>query len=138
MAKVNAIFIVTIVLMVMVMFKSTNARVLEDTDSMNPHVRVSKLPNTIYPRATSVSIDEEETQDAILYAFRPTNPGHSPGVGHLDESRDAHLYAFRPTAPGHSPRVGHPDEPQDAHLYAFRPTTPGHSPGVGHPILLNL
>ncbi|KAL3739876.1 hypothetical protein ACJRO7_021192 [Eucalyptus globulus] len=59
-------------------------------------------------------------------AFRPTSPGHSPGVGH---ELPPQVAAFRPTSPGHSPGVGHELPPQ---LAAFRPTSPGHSPGVGH------
>lgn len=44
--------------------------------------------------------------------FRPTAPGHSPGIGHslvenYHASADIDVDNFRPTAPGHSPGIGH-------------------------------
>ncbi|GFP96932.1 hypothetical protein PHJA_001837300 [Phtheirospermum japonicum] len=55
-----------------------------------------------------VRLDEEYPD-----AFRPTSPGHSPGIGHslrgqrvkLDD--EGSTSAFRPTSPGHSPGIGH-------------------------------
>ncbi|CAA0840939.1 Unknown protein [Striga hermonthica] len=54
-----------------------------------------------YLRGHRVRLDEEYPN-----AFRPTNPGPSPGIGHskLEEGS-----AFRPTNPGPSPGIGHPN-----------------------------
>ncbi|KAB5547789.1 hypothetical protein DKX38_011195 [Salix brachista] len=91
-------------------------------------------------------------------AFKPTKPGHSPGVGHMslvDQSDKtdpkASNFEHSVTTPGHSPRVSpiHANEDQDDNEdvdpkapgsgsstgragAAFKPTKPGHSPGVGH------
>ncbi|KAF9678471.1 hypothetical protein SADUNF_Sadunf07G0038400 [Salix dunnii] len=91
-------------------------------------------------------------------AFKPTTPGHSPGIGHIssvDQSDKtdpkASNFEHSVTTPGHSPGVGHihvdeeQDDSEDADPKApgsssnsghsgaaFKPTKPGHSPGVGH------
>ncbi|KAJ6419912.1 hypothetical protein OIU84_029936 [Salix udensis] len=91
-------------------------------------------------------------------AFKPTKPGHSPGVGHMlsvDQSdktdRKASNFKHYVTTPGHSPRVSpiHANEDQDDNEdvdpkapgsgsstgragAAFKPTKPGHNPGIGH------
>ncbi|KAJ6288626.1 hypothetical protein OIU76_024582 [Salix suchowensis] len=91
-------------------------------------------------------------------AFKPTKPGHNPGVGHMSsvdqsDKTDPKVSNFEHsvTTPGHSPGVSpiHADEDQDdnedvdtkapgsgsstGHAgAAFKPTKPGHSHGVGH------
>ncbi|KAF9678473.1 hypothetical protein SADUNF_Sadunf07G0038600 [Salix dunnii] len=91
-------------------------------------------------------------------AFKPTKPGHSPGVGHMslvDQSdkidpNQSNIEHFV-TTPGHSPGVGYILADQDQNDNedidpkapgsgssigragaGFKPTKPGHSPGVGH------
>ncbi|WJX68604.1 hypothetical protein P8452_52956 [Trifolium repens] len=75
-------------------------------------------------------------------AFRPTSPGHSPGVGHQtlpgpNKGGDGVVFPTEsgPSAPG----VGHKVPLMPLNVYnmgggddAFRPTNPGHSPGVRH------
>ncbi|KAL2504841.1 hypothetical protein Adt_20462 [Abeliophyllum distichum] len=40
--------------------------------------------------------------------FRPTAPGNSPGIGHIQQKKvSGNKDDFRPTGPGHSPGVGH-------------------------------
>ncbi|CAI9766831.1 unnamed protein product [Fraxinus pennsylvanica] len=50
--------------------------------------------------------------------FRPTNPGHSPGIGHRFEAEN---YVAQPKT-----------WPSGKNTDDFRPTKPGPSPGVGH------
>ncbi|RWR81124.1 hypothetical protein CKAN_00979300 [Cinnamomum micranthum f. kanehirae] len=54
-----------------------------------------------------------------IEAFRPTSPGHSPGMGHdnppgrlMLRNKKMETGAFRPTSPGHSPGMGHDTPPQ--------------------------
>uniref|UniRef100_A0A0E0KEM5 Uncharacterized protein n=1 Tax=Oryza punctata TaxID=4537 RepID=A0A0E0KEM5_ORYPU len=41
----------------------------------------------------------------VSSGVRPTNPGHSPGIGHAVVNAD--VDDVRPTNPGHSPGIGH-------------------------------
>ncbi|GAA0159266.1 hypothetical protein LIER_43474 [Lithospermum erythrorhizon] len=52
--------------------------------------------------------------------FRPTNPGHNPGIGHSHSESETNVVSSGRTYSA----TGRTDD--------FRPTTPGHSPGVGH------
>ncbi|KAF0921427.1 hypothetical protein E2562_006993 [Oryza meyeriana var. granulata] len=66
---------------------------------------------------------------------RPTNPGHSPGIGHAFVNENADVDDVRPTNPGHSPGIGHAVVTKNADVDGVRPTNPGHSPGIGHAVV---
>ncbi|XP_052177641.1 precursor of CEP9-like [Diospyros lotus] len=53
-------------------------------------------------------------------AYRPTEPGHSPGIGHNI-----------PPAPTPDPTMNSLGD-HFHEVKAYRPTTPGASPGIGH------
>ncbi|KAK9096887.1 hypothetical protein Sjap_022384 [Stephania japonica] len=69
--------------------------------------------------------------------FRPTSPGHSPGIGrHLMTMMNSHGHGDHATymsSSGTDSTVDGFASPAPGHdLDDFRPTTPGHSPGIGH------
>ncbi|OWM80748.1 hypothetical protein CDL15_Pgr006778 [Punica granatum] len=57
-------------------------------------------------------------------SIKHTDPGHSPGVGHLG--------SIKHTDPGHSPGVGHSVPIAQINQDYFRPTTRANSPKSGH------
>ncbi|XP_058078280.1 precursor of CEP6-like [Magnolia sinica] len=71
-----------------------------------------------------------ESPSVHHYGTNTTDHYQSKSVSNMED--------FRPTAPGHSPGVGHSvkDKGIDSlsNMDDFRPTEPGHSPGVGHSV----
>uniref|UniRef100_A0A0D9VUV1 Uncharacterized protein n=1 Tax=Leersia perrieri TaxID=77586 RepID=A0A0D9VUV1_9ORYZ len=89
----------------------------------------------VSPSSTEIHGDNAPMAD--VDDVRPTNPGHSPGIGHafVNKNYDGVVDDVRPTNPGHSPGIGHSfvnKSDDDGVVDDVRPTNPGHSPGIGH------
>ncbi|KAJ9564105.1 hypothetical protein OSB04_000071 [Centaurea solstitialis] len=119
------------------------------TSEENGTVNPSKVPVAATP---GVKIMEGGDLDA----FRPTQPGHSPGVGSGKASEVVQMNEARKVGEnfkcsgekcmvekavteenggGNASRVPvHGVEIMEGDVDGFRPTQPGHSPGVGHSI----
>ncbi|XP_028783729.1 precursor of CEP9-like [Neltuma alba] len=74
------------------------------------------------------AVSEESNRDHVS-AYRPTNPGTSPGVGHRkfgEETKDIKAKVVVQSPPNGEYSLAEGSKTD------FRPTDPGHSPGVGH------
>uniref|UniRef100_A0A6N2M4H3 Precursor of CEP9 n=1 Tax=Salix viminalis TaxID=40686 RepID=A0A6N2M4H3_SALVM len=103
---------------------------VDQSDKTNPN------PSKIEHSVTTPDEDQDDNEDVdpktpgsssstgrAGAAFKPTKPGHSPGVGHMSSVDQSDKTDPNPSNIEHSvSRV-----PND-----FQPTLPGHSTGVGH------
>uniref|UniRef100_A0A0D9Z8G0 Uncharacterized protein n=1 Tax=Oryza glumipatula TaxID=40148 RepID=A0A0D9Z8G0_9ORYZ len=120
---------------------SSQGRPLPDDDGITSEMQIRRYllshGNGLVEGAVSPSSEIGGPMVGASGGVRPTNPGHSPGIGHhVVINGDVDNDDVRPTNPGHSPGIGHhaivngADDADDV-----RPTNPGHSPGIGHAVV---
>ncbi|BAS84549.1 Os03g0394200 [Oryza sativa Japonica Group] len=120
---------------------SSQGRPLPDDDGITSEMQIRRYllshGNGVVEGAVSPSSEIGGPMVGASGGVRPTNPGHSPGIGHhVAINGDVDDDDVRPTNPGHSPGIGHhaivngADDADDV-----RPTNPGHSPGIGHAVV---
>uniref|UniRef100_I1PBZ9 Uncharacterized protein n=2 Tax=Oryza glaberrima TaxID=4538 RepID=I1PBZ9_ORYGL len=120
---------------------SSQGRPLPDDDGITSEMQIRRYllshGNRVVEGAVSPSSEIGGPMVGASGGVRPTNPGHSPGIGHhVVINGNVDDDDVRPTNPGHSPGIGHhaivngADDADDV-----RPTNPGHSPGIGHAVV---
>ncbi|CAL5197687.1 unnamed protein product [Lathyrus oleraceus] len=101
--------------------------------SLQSHARLLKpLDQDNVPASTSekkidssMNSHNEDSSENHTYAFQPTTPGNSPGVGHryFTEEKSKKTVVQRP-----DDNISVTEDTKND----FKKTDPGHSPGVGH------
>ncbi|CAI8609252.1 unnamed protein product [Vicia faba] len=108
----------------------SHARLLKPLDQHNVPISTSekKIVSSMKSHK-EVASSFGDSSENHTYAFQPTTPGNSPGVGHryfTEENIDMKSKKTLVQSPDHNIYVTEDTKNE------FKKTDPGHSPGVGH------